>query len=162
MMRATLQRSLLFALLWWVAVEGRQDAWGFGLVAVVATTVASLALLPPGKNRISVSGFLGFFGFFLWQSAKGGMQVATIALRGRLDLRPTVIELSLDLPPGFPRILMTGALGLMPGTIGVCLAGDRLRVHVLDERLPVAAVMQKLEAHIARIFGITAEQESAA
>lgn len=157
MMRAALQRGLLFALLWWISVEGRQDAWGMGLLAVVAATAASLALLPPGKYRISAVGFLRFLGFFLWQSARGGMQVAAMALRPRLDLQPALFELSLALPPGLPRVLMAAVLGLMPGTVGVSLNEERLRVHVLDERLPVAAGMRRLEAHIARMFCVPPE-----
>lgn len=153
MMRAALQRGLLFALLWWISVEGRQDAWGMGLVAAAAATGVSLVLLPPVKNSVSLGGLLGFLGFFVWQSAKGGVQVAAIALRGRLDLRPTVIELSLGLPPGLPRVLLAGVLGLMPGSAGICLTGDRLRVHVLDEHLPVATEAAALEAHIAQMFG---------
>jgi multicomponent Na+:H+ antiporter subunit E len=156
MMRAVLLRGLLFALLWWISVEGRQDAWGAGLTAVAVATAASLALLPPGKNGISIGGLFGFLGFFMMQSAKGGAQVAAMALRPRLDLRPALIELPLSLPPGLPRILMAAVLGLMPGTVGVRLAGDRLRVHVLDERLPVAAEAAALETHIARMFGSTA------
>lgn len=156
MMRATLQRSVLFALLWWVSVEGRQDAWGMGLLAALAATAASFALLPPGKFRISPSGALGFIGFFVWQSARGGIQVASIALRPRLDLRPALLELSLALPPGLPRVLMAAVLGLMPGTVGVCLSHERLRVHVLDERLPVRQEAAALEAHIARMFGLEA------
>lgn len=161
MIRAALQRGLLFAVLWWISVEGRQDAWAMGLLAVIATTAVSLALLPPGKYRISAIGFLRFFGFFLWQSAKGGMQVAAMALHPRLDLQPVLLELSLALPPGLPRVLMAAVLGLMPGTVGVSLTEERLRVHVLDERLPVAAGMRRLEAHIARLFGASLEQASA-
>lgn len=153
MMRALLQRGLLFALLWWISIEGRQGAWGAGLAAVAAATAVSLVLLPPGRTRISARGLLGFLGFFVSQSAKGGAQVALMALRRRIDLRPTVIELSLSLPPGLPCVLMAGVLGLMPGTVGVRLSGDRLRVHVLDERLPAAAEAAALEKHIARMFG---------
>lgn len=162
MMRAVLQRGLLFALLWWVSVEGRQDAWAMGLFAAVAASAASLALLPPGKYRISPGGALGFLGFFVWQSARGGMQVAAMALRPRLDLRPAVLDLSLALPPGLPRVLMAAVLGLMPGTVGVSLTGERLRVHVLDERLPAAAGMRRLEAHIARMFGVPTDMGAAA
>lgn len=158
-MRAALQRGLLFAVLWWISVEGRQDAWAMGLFAALAASAASLALLPPGKYGIAPGGALGFFGFFVWQSARGGMQVAAIALRGRIDLRPTVVELSLALPPGLPCALMAGVIGLMPGTVGVSLAEERLRVHVLDERLPVAAGLRRLEAHIARMFGVPPKLE---
>ena len=65
-----------------------------------------------------------------------------------------LLELKLALPAGVPRILMLNTLGLMPGTLGVRLDGDRLKVHVLDERLPVAAEARALEAHIARLFGV--------
>jgi multicomponent Na+:H+ antiporter subunit E len=155
MMRAVLQRGLLFASLWWISTEGQASAWGFGLVAAALATAASLVLLPPGRIGISPGGLVRFLGFFAWQSVKGGTQVAAIALRPRLDLRPAVLELSLTLPPGLPRILMAAVLGLMPGTVGVRLTGEQLRVHVLDERLPVTAGMRELEARIARMFVAT-------
>ncbi len=76
-----------------------------------------------------------------------------MALRPRPDLRPEFLELELALPVGSPRVLMLNTLGLMPGTLGVRLDGNRLKLHVLDKRLPVAAAARELEAHIARLFG---------
>lgn len=152
MMRAVLIRGAGFAFLWWVLAEGRPDAWGLGLVAAVAGCVLSFRLLPPRREGISFAGLLAFAAFFLWHSAKGGLQVAAMALRPRPGLAPTLLELPLSLAPGAPRVLMTAAIGLMPGTLGVCLEGDRLRLHVLDERLPAAAEAQALEKCIARVF----------
>ena len=151
-MRAVLIRGAGFAFLWWVLAEGRPDAWGLGLVAAVAGCVLSFRLLPPRREGISLAGLLAFAAFFLWHSARGGLQVATLALRPRPDLAPALLELPLSLAPGAPRVLMTAAIGLMPGTLGVCLEGDRLRLHVLDERLPAAAEAQALEKCIARVF----------
>jgi multicomponent Na+:H+ antiporter subunit E len=151
--RSALQRGLLFALLWWVLAEGRSDGWVLGAVAIVGAVWASLRLLPPAAGRISLAGLFAFLGHFVWNSVHGGAQVALIALRGRHALRPRVLELQLALPPGAPRILMTNTLGLMPGTLGVQLDGDRLRLHVLDERMPIVAETQALEQRIARLFG---------
>jgi multicomponent Na+:H+ antiporter subunit E len=151
-MRAVLIRGAGFAFLWWVLAEGRPEAWGLGLVAAVAGCVLSFRLLPPRREGISLAGLLAFAAFFLWHSARGGLQVAALALRPRPDLAPTLLELPLSLAPGAPRVLMTAAIGLMPGTLGVCLEGDRLRLHVLDERLPAAAEAQALEKCIARVF----------
>lgn len=151
-MRAVLIRGAGFAFLWWVLAEGRPEAWGLGLVAAVAGCVLSFRLLPPRREGISLAGLLAFAAFFLWHSARGGLQVAALALRPRPDLAPTLLELTLSLAPGAPRVLMTAAIGLMPGTLGVCLEGDRLRLHVLDERLPAAAEAQALEKCIARVF----------
>lgn len=146
-----LRRSLLLAILWWVLTEGRPDTWGLGLVGVAAALASSLILLPR-RRRLALARVPGFLGYFLWHSAKAGAQVAAIALRFRLDLRPAVLELPLALPGGMPRILMAAVLGLMPGSISVRLADGRLRVHALDERLPVAAAAHALEARIARLF----------
>nr|WP_245232529.1 Na+/H+ antiporter subunit E [Thiorhodococcus minor] len=139
-------------LLWWVLVEGRHDGWALGALAVVAATWTSLTLAPPGRRRIRPAGLLAFLGFFLWSSIRGGMQVAAMAMRGRRALRPGLIELAVRLPPGWPRILLVNTLTLMPGTLGVELSRKTLRLHVLDERLPVVAEARALEAAIARML----------
>ncbi|SFQ15471.1 multicomponent Na+:H+ antiporter subunit E [Geopseudomonas sagittaria] len=155
MSRAIILRSLLFALLWWVLVEGRADSWGLGVLAVFAALWASLRLLPPGSRRISLAGLLGYLTFFVWNSARGGAQVSWMALRGRQTLQPAILEWKLGLPPGAPSVLLLNTLGLMPGTLGVELRDDRLRIHVVDERLPILAEVEVLEAHIARMFGVS-------
>lgn len=155
MIAAILFRGLVFALLWWVLAEGRADAWGLGVAATLAATLASLWLLPPGRWRIGVMPLLSFLLFFLWNSLRGGVQVALMALRRRPGLRPATLEISLALPPGAPRLLLLNALTLMPGTLGVRLSDDgKLQVHALDASLPVAAEVRTLEAHIARLFGV--------
>lgn len=131
MTRALLQRYALFALVWRLAVEGRQDAWGIGLVGAAAATGASFVLLPPGNNRVSAAGLCRFLGFFLWQSAKSGVQVAAIALRGRLDLRPAVIELSL-------------------GLLALVLAGLVVRSRMRAPAIPPGDVLVWLERLAAR------------
>jgi multicomponent Na+:H+ antiporter subunit E len=153
--RAILHRGLWFALLWWTLSEGRPDGWALGGIAVVGAVWASLHLLPPAAGRISVVGVLGFLLSFAANSVRGGAQVALLALRGRRALHPGMLDLHLALPPGAPRILLVNTLGLMPGTVGVHLDGDRLRLHVIDDRLPVAAEARALEHKIARIFGAT-------
>lgn len=154
MMRAVLLRGAGFVFLWWVLAEGRPDGRGLALAAVAAGFLLSLRLLPPRREGISFIGLLGFAAYFLRHSIEGGLQVAAMALRPRPDLAPQLLELPLVLPPGAPRVLMTAAVGLMPGTLGVCLEGDRLRLHVLDARLPAAAAAEALQARIARLFGV--------
>lgn len=152
MPRAILYRGLLLALLWWVLSEGRADSWALGAPAVLAALWVSLHLLPPPR-RISAGGLLGYLAFFLGNSLRGGLQVSLLALRGRAALEPAILEWRLKLPEGLPRVLMLNTLGLMPGTVGVELDDARLRVHVIDRRLPIAAEVAALERHIARIFG---------
>jgi multicomponent Na+:H+ antiporter subunit E len=153
MIRSIFLRALGFVALWWILAEGRVDGWLLGGVAVVAATWTSITLAPPGKLRIRLAGLIGFLRFFLWNSLRGGMQVAGIALSGRTALRPGIIELRVTLPPGGARILLVNVLGLMPGTLGVDLDDANLRLHVLDDSQPVVAETRALEATIAALFG---------
>lgn len=153
MIRSFFLRTLLFAGLWWILAEGRLDGWLLGSVAVAAASWTSIKLLPPGKQPVRLSGLIGFLRFFLWNSLRGGMQVAGMALRGRAALQPGIVELPVMLPPGGARILLINALGLMPGTLSVDLDDTSLRLHVLDERLPVVAEARALEAVISGLFG---------
>lgn len=149
-------RVLLFACLWWILVAGRLDGWLLGSVAVVAATWASVALWPPAAHGLRLAALPGFLAFFLVNSVLGGWQVALMALRGRAALHPALLELPLNLPAGAPQILLTNVLSLMPGTLGVELADDRLRLHVLHQDLPVVAEARALERRIAALFGVDA------
>jgi multicomponent Na+:H+ antiporter subunit E len=156
MIRSLVLRMPLFAALWWMLAEGRLDGWLLGGIAVLAASWTSIKLVPPGNHPIRLQGLIGFLGFFLWNSLRGGMQVAGMALRGSNCLQPGFIDLPVTLPPGGPRILLVNALSLMPGTLGVDTSDAGLRLHVLDERQPVAAEARALEIAIARLFGIAA------
>lgn len=149
-------RVLLFACLWWILAEGRLDGWLFGGIAVIAATWTSVSLWPPPVHKVRLAALPGFVAFFLANSGRGGWQVALMALHGRSALQPAFLDLPLTLPSGAPQILLTNVLCLMPGTVGVELADDRLRLHVLHQDLPVVAEAQALERRIAALFGVDA------
>jgi len=155
-MKQTIVRALPFAMLWWLLAEGRVNGWLLGGVAVIAATWASMALYPPAAHGLRLAALPGFLAYFLFNSVRGGWQVAGMARAGRQALRPTFLELPLNLPAGAPRILLTYALSLMPGTLGVELFADRLRLHVLHQDLPVVEEARALERHIAALFGVPA------
>ena len=153
MIAAILSRGLVFALIWWALAEGRADSWGVGGISVALAVTASLALSPAGRMRLSPRELLGFIGFFLIQSVRGGVQVAARALRPRMDLAPALLDLHVGLPEGIGRVLLVNVLNLLPGTLSVRVEGDRLRLHVLDARLPTAEEVRDVEVRIARLLG---------
>jgi multicomponent Na+:H+ antiporter subunit E len=148
-----LWRGVAFAGLWCVLAEGKGDNWLLAAAAVALATWSSLAMLPPGAGVVSPVGLVRFLAFFVWNSIRGGLQVAWMALRGRASLRPGLLEIPLTVPAGGARVLLVNTLGLMPGTLGVEMTDETLLVHVLDERLPVMAETRALEALIGRLFG---------
>lgn len=151
---AALPRAALFALAWMTLAEGQAKGWAIPLLGVAAATLASLALLPPGRGRWRLPGLLRFLPFFLHRSVHGGIDVARRALDPRLPIDPGPIVYTVRLPAGAARTFFAGVLGLLPGTLGTELRGRRLRVHALDRRLPVAATLRELEERVADLFGV--------
>lgn len=155
-----LWRSLGFAALWWVLSEGESRAWGLGVLTVGAAVAASLWLWrPPRRLPGSLPGLLGFLAFFLWQSVRGGLMVAALALRPRLRLQPSLQEWTLRLPPGHGRVLLADAMTLTPGTCSARLEGDRLHLHALDVRFASEAQLRITEHRLARALGLEMRDE---
>ncbi len=153
-MTGALWRVAAFAVLWSILSEGHAGSWALGVPAVGIATWTSLRLLPLSAWRINVLAVPRFIGFFVWHSMRAGVQVAVLALRGRRALSPALVDLDIALPPGGPTLAMAHILGLMPGTLGVRLVGNRLRVHVLDATRPLRADAAVLEAHLRRLSGL--------
>lgn len=153
MIGAIVERGLAFATVWWVLAEGRADSWGVGTISVVLALAASLRLAPPASGRLSLPGLLSFAGFFLVQSMRGGLQVASRALRPRMDLAPALLEMPITLPEGVARVLLVNTLNLLPGTVSVRLDENLLHLHVLDTRQPIAEEVREVEARISRLLG---------
>lgn len=149
---AALRRAGGFAVIWWVLSEGGLQAAWIGGVAVLAATIASLALMPPGSVWRLLPA-LAFLGFFLRNSIVSGLQVAQLALDPRRRPTPRAVLVELTVPEGAPRLIVAGALGLVPGTLSVALDGAWLQVHALESRIPVAAEVAALETHVARMIG---------
>lgn len=147
-----LTRVALFSLAWWILAEGNLQAWWFGALAVIAATLASYHLAP-GRRLFAPLAILSFVRFFMWSSLKGGIQVARLALAPQARLKPGIVEFQLQVAPGRPRTIVAGALGLMPGTLGVKLDDAQLSVHVIDITMPVLEELRELEMHVARITG---------
>lgn len=153
MLRTFLSRLLLFGVLWWILTEGRTDAWLIGGFTIALAIAASLVLQPPSTRRFSLAGLAGFILFFIVNSIKGGVQVAALALRPRLDLQPEMLEIPLHLSDEYAQIFLASALSLLPGTLSAGLDGNRLRLHVLDRRMPIEHEVRAAEIHVARLFG---------
>ncbi len=150
---AALRRGLLFSALWWLLTEGDLQAVWIGAVAVAAATAASLALMPP-RHWLRPLPALAFVWFFLRSSVVSGFQVACLALDPRRQPSPRSVSVALSLPEGAPRLIVAGALCIVPGTLSVRLDGNTLAIHTIDATIPVAAEVATLEGHVARMLGV--------
>lgn len=154
--RGVLLWVVLLGAMWWILAGPRADAW---IAAVVAVGVGLWLRRFPGPGsglRPTVGGSVAFVPYFAWQSIKGGWDVSRRALAPSPPLDPSFLTYELVLPEGAPRVFMTNALSLMPGTFGARLRGDELTVHLLVGGPDAEARVRELERKVARLFGVEA------
>jgi multicomponent Na+:H+ antiporter subunit E len=138
-------------LLWWILAEGVSSSLWIGVPAILlAVTISS--------TFVSFQSFvwpeaIKFLFFFVVHSLRGGVDVARRVFQRDMSISPVLFEYTLQLPLGFPRVLMANSVGLLPGTLSVELEQNKLTVHVLDGRVDFLAELKAVEQHVARMFG---------
>ncbi len=149
-----LGRLSLWATVWVVVSGSLTDGWIVGAPTVALATAASLALRRRQRHAPRPLALLAFTGFFLWQSVRGGFDVARRALDPRLPIAPGFVEYRMRLDPGPARVLAVDVASLLPGTLSVELVGDRLQVHVIDRRIPAEPALLQIERRVAALLGL--------
>jgi multicomponent Na+:H+ antiporter subunit E len=149
--------ALALAALWVLLTAPDLSGWWLGVVAAGLGVWAHTALGGRQPGRIRLRGAIPFIPWFLGQSARGGLDVARRALSPSLPLEPGFVTYRTRLPPGPARTFLVNCISLLPGTFTAELEeeGARLRVHVLAEPEQVPDQLRKVEAQVARLFGMT-------
>ncbi len=145
-----LNRVVLFTFLWFLLTGGAASSWWVGLPAILVAALLSSFLVP--RASISVKGVLGFIPFFAWHSLRGGLDVARRALHPRMPISPRMFDYPLRLESGLPRVVLVNVINLLPGTLGVSLRRNCLRIHALNFTPSVHAEVREFEQGVARIF----------
>lgn len=155
--RGAVARLAVAAGLWWVLAEGEMSTWPYAVVIVPAVTATSLALLPPrpvaGSPVRRASAVVRLSGCFLWQSLRGGTDVALRSLRRPVDVDPVDLTVELRLRSRRARVLLADISSLTPGSLTVDLDGADLHLHVLHHELQVEPLIRDLEELVAAVFG---------
>lgn len=147
-------RIVLFASVWVVLAGADPADWPGMLLAVVAATATSLALLPPTTVRVRPLALLRLAARFARQSLLGGIDVGWRALHPRRPMRPGLRVHASRLPPGTARNVLRAFASAVPGVLpcGETEAGA-LIVHCLDDSEAVDGVLAADEALFCRLIG---------
>lgn len=149
---AILGRAAALTGLWWVLTEGALAPAATAVFVPVALLTA-FVLDRQHRRALRAAGLLRFVPFFLWESLRGGVDVARRALDPRMPLAPSLFEYPLRLSDARERVLLASVLSLVPGTASAELGKDCIRLHVLDVRLPIERIVGDAEAAVAGLFG---------
>jgi multicomponent Na+:H+ antiporter subunit E len=135
--RTALVRWALFLVFWGALIGISPGAMAIGAVAAGFATWASLKLLPPGPQRVSLVVLIALLPRFLWQSLLAGWQVARLAFSARPRLRPGFVSFRSAYPPGHLRNTFATISSLMPGTLACGESETEIVFHCLDVEQPV-------------------------
>jgi len=152
-------RTVTLAGLWWLITQGRIDAWLVGLPAVALASWASVRLSGHAATRLSFAGLPAFVALFLFESVRGGLDVARRTLGPELRIAPGFHRYRLHISHPPARVLLINCIGLLPGTLAADLDGDYAELHLLDEGDNPDSQLLRLEQAIARLFGTTLEKD---
>jgi len=150
------QRLILLAAgggLWLLLTGGDMASWLIGAPVVAAAAWSTAAAPVPQGGAFSLVAALRFVPFFLWESLRGGVDVAARVLARQPRVRPGFDTYRIRLQHEAPRLLFANSVSLLPGTLAAELSGDSLRVHTLDTRGNFLDELERLERLVGRIYG---------
>lgn len=142
--------ALIFAALWLILSGGR--GWSVGAPFIVLAAMTSCLVAP--MSRWSMTGLIRFLPYFVWNSLRGGVDVAIRVLHPQLPIEPALVRYELRLRDSAARVLMADTVTLLPGTLSADLDDHVLVVHVLNAGAPFDEVLEVLEQRVADLFGL--------
>lgn len=146
---------LLCTLLWVVISKADPASWIVGLPSIAFAVIVIDRLHVGGKQGIRAGLLPGFIAWFLWNSLRGGVDVALRALKPRMPLQPGFIRYSMRIPQGQARLFLVNVVSLLPGTLSADIEGDELVLHCLDTAADIILEMSYAEQRVAVLFGLS-------
>lgn len=153
-LRLWLGFSVAFWAFWWGLTEGAPDAYGWGgMVSLVLGLGLSVQSAKAGWTQVVWRHLPGLVVFLMFESFKGGWDVALRALARHPKTRDYCFEYPLQLTTPWACDLWTLLVGLMPGTVAVRVTATGVEVQVLDQAMAVHASLAQLERHLQKLEG---------
>lgn len=145
--------ALILAVLWVILAGADPGSWIVGVPTVAFALWARSRLSAAGLRGLSPLGTLRFLPYFLWESLKGGFDVALRVLGPRVRVSPGYLAYRLGLTRPSARVLFMNVVNLLPGTLTADIQGDRALIHVLDCGSDPLKSLRALEERVAALFG---------
>jgi len=142
---------VLFAL--WLVFDGLAG-WPVGVLAALIGGGLAAWLADSEPFWWNPLRLVEFAGFFLFESFRGGIDVAWRSLHPRMPVSPRFFDHRIEVPEGQPSTLLISVISLLPGTLSAELQRDEhiLVVHSLADGGEESVA--RLERRIARLFSV--------
>lgn len=117
-------------------------ALGFAIIALTQRVLLDeVADLLASQRASAVTSYprqtwriISFIGFALWSIVKANIDVARIVIRPRLNIKPGIIAIPLDVRSEVGITVLANLITLTPGTVTLDVSSDRrtIYVHCID------------------------------
>jgi multicomponent Na+:H+ antiporter subunit E len=148
-------RAALFSALWLIIAGDDPSSWIIGVPTIVLATWGSLQLrgIVEGNSTLCLSGLIRFIPFFVIESFRGGLDVASRVLRPRLRVAPGFQSYRPELANPAARVVFLDTISLLPGTLSADMRDGVVLVHALDARIDLTPELARLERMVGLLFG---------
>ncbi len=143
---------------WLVLTEANPDSMWIGIPSVTAAAWYLSKSANSREVRISLTGLLRFTLFFLWESLRGGLDVAKRTLSPRLAINPDFKKFRTCLRITGARTLFANSVCLLPGTLVAAIDDDQLWIHVLDKEADPEVDLRRLERAVKWVYPTAANR----
>jgi multicomponent Na+:H+ antiporter subunit E len=140
-------------------------AFGFVIIALSQRALIEQAAdLATARRTLDLTSYprrawrlLSFVGFALWSIVKANIEVARIVVRPRLDIKPGIIAIPLDVRSEAGITVLANLITLTPGTVTLDVSSDRRTayVHCIDIKDADAIrddIKQNFERRVMELF----------
>lgn len=145
-----------FALLWMLLNQNDAASWVLGVFFVCAASALSIGLSTHRKSEQTSSirfiGCVTFIPYFIWQSLRGGWDVATYALYPNKPVNGGFYRYKTTLTEGLPGLVLIQVVSLLPGTMSTSASRDHIVIHILDIDTFVVSELSECERRVSSLF----------
>jgi len=159
MLQRWLMPLVFLSLLWGLITKGDVESLVVGFPCVLLALVAFQHLGSSQDLQFKLHRLPGFALWFLRESLRGGIDVATRALSPSVKLDPGFHRYPMNLPQGSVRVFFVNCLSLLPGTLSAAIEQDDVILHVLDSNQAILTDTRTAETRVAKLFGIVGEDQ---
>lgn len=144
--------TLLLVGLWWLLTGGSADSWLIGVPTIAFAIWAAHRLGVRAVKRVSLRGVVAFLPFFIWESVRGGVDVARRVLAPAPRLAPGFQDYVMRLSHPQAQLLFVNTVSLLPGTLAAQWQGATVRIHALDVHTDFHNELTRLENAVAAFY----------
>ena len=160
-----LKNSIIEAVLllvFWLLLSGHYDPLhvSFGIFSVFVVMLLNYPLRKrlfslhekSESQRLSMLNLTGYIPWLIWQIVVASLQVASVVLRPRCSIDPSLVRFKTSLQNTTYRVILGNSITLTPGTITVRIEGDEFLVHSLMDASSSGIIDGSLPEQVAKLF----------